>query len=148
MAKRYSLGANRVGNGAETLLGELELEIMQIIWARQRVTVREVLEALSEKWSLAYTIVMTVMTRLVDKDILRQHRQDRTHATALPLPRNRRHVCITRRSVAGAARGGAYLAPASSRIFYRQSSFRVGDWPSRAIRLRGVYWLMLCYAGP
>lgn len=79
MAKQSTRLTQRAGNGIERLLGELELEIMQIIWARQRVTVRDVLEALTEKRPLAYTTVMTVMTRLVDKGILRQHRQDRTY---------------------------------------------------------------------
>ena len=79
MAKQSTRLTQRAGKGVETLLGELELEIMQIIWARQRVTVRDVLEVLTEKRPLAYTTVMTVMTRLVDKGILRQHRQDRTY---------------------------------------------------------------------
>ena len=79
MAKRSARFRQQAGNGVETLLGELELEIMQVIWARQRVTVREVLEVLTERRPLAYTTVMTVMTRLMDKGILRQHRQDRTY---------------------------------------------------------------------
>lgn len=79
MAKRSILHTQPTDNGVERLLGELELEIMQVIWARQRVTVREVLEVLTEQRPLAYTTVMTVMTRLVDKGILRQHRQDRTY---------------------------------------------------------------------
>lgn len=79
MAKRGTRLNQQAGKGVEKVLGELELEIMQIIWARQRVTVRDVLEVLTEKRPLAYTTVMTVMTRLVDKGILRQHRQDRTY---------------------------------------------------------------------
>ena len=79
MAKNSSRFTQQAGKGVEKLLGELELDIMQIIWAHQRVSVRDVLEALTEKRLLAYTTVMTVMTRLVDKGILRQYRQDRTY---------------------------------------------------------------------
>lgn len=79
MAKRSTRYTQHTGNGVERLLGELEMEIMQVIWARQCVTVREVLEVLTERRPLAYTTVMTVMTRLMDKGILRQHRQDRTY---------------------------------------------------------------------
>jgi predicted transcriptional regulator len=74
------LQTGSAGIGVEKLLGELELEIMQVVWARQRVTVRDVLEVLTEKRPLAYTTVMTVMTRLVDKGVLRQHRQERAYA--------------------------------------------------------------------
>ncbi len=47
-------------------LGELEEAIMEIVWQRDaEVTVREVWEALQPTRSLAYTTVMTVMSRLV-----------------------------------------------------------------------------------
>ena len=64
---------------AEKLLGDLELAIMQIVWAQQKVTVRDVVDALAEKRPLAYTTIMTVMTRLAEKGLLRQHRQGRAY---------------------------------------------------------------------
>lgn len=51
-------------------LGELESAIMEVIWHRGDATVREVRDVLSEKRDLAYTTVMTVMTRLVEKEVL------------------------------------------------------------------------------
>lgn len=54
-------------------LGPLEAQVMQILWAaREPLTVRDVLERLNRgrRPSLAYTTVMTVMTRLADKEIL------------------------------------------------------------------------------
>ncbi|MBV9790408.1 MAG: BlaI/MecI/CopY family transcriptional regulator [Chloroflexi bacterium] len=56
-------------------LGELETAIMQIVWQRGEVTVREVQAALKPSRELAYTTVMTVMSRLVPKGILNVRRQ-------------------------------------------------------------------------
>ncbi len=51
-------------------LGELEQAIMNVVWKRENATVREVHTVLSGRRDLAYTTVMTVMTRLVEKKIL------------------------------------------------------------------------------
>lgn len=73
----YSL--RRSGQGAEKLLGELELEIMQVIWAQGRVTVREVLETLTPRRVLAYTTVMTIMGRLAEKGVLMTEKRGKTY---------------------------------------------------------------------
>ena len=65
--------------GIEKLLGELEGAIMDIVWARDEVTVREVLDELNHSRSLAYTTVLTVMGRLVDKGLLTQDKVGRAH---------------------------------------------------------------------
>lgn len=65
--------------GAETLLGELELAIMRVAWGRAEVTVRDVLEVLKKKRSLAYTTVMTVMSRLAEKGLLLAEKRGKTH---------------------------------------------------------------------
>lgn len=59
-------------------LGELETAIMEIVWQRGEVTVREVQAALKPTRQLAYTTVMTVMSRLVPKGILKVRRQGKT----------------------------------------------------------------------
>ncbi len=46
----------------EGLLGELELAIMQVVWARGEVAVRDVWDVLHPTRALAYTTVMTVMS--------------------------------------------------------------------------------------
>jgi len=56
--------------GEHKYLGELQARIMEVVWSRDRVTVREVLEALSTQRDLAYTTVMTVMTRLWEEGTL------------------------------------------------------------------------------
>lgn len=52
------------------ILGELESEIMEIVWANEPVSVRLVLVELEKKRKIAYTTVMTVMARLHEKKIL------------------------------------------------------------------------------
>jgi predicted transcriptional regulator len=57
-------------------LGELEEAIMEIIWRHGGdMTVREVWQALQPIRPLAYTTVMTVMSRLVPKGVLSVRRQ-------------------------------------------------------------------------
>lgn len=77
--KRYTHQIDRAGQGAEKLLGELELEVMQIAWAQPSVTVRTVQEALTRQRTLAYTTVMTVMHRLVEKGLLIADKHGKTH---------------------------------------------------------------------
>lgn len=51
-------------------LGELEQAIMEVVWRFGTASGRDVFSALTRKRDLAYTTVMTVMNRLVDKGIL------------------------------------------------------------------------------
>lgn len=65
--------ANRIGVGAG--LGELEAEIMRVVWKKGKATVKDVFEELYEDKRLAYTTIMTVMSRLAAKAILKQDRR-------------------------------------------------------------------------
>jgi predicted transcriptional regulator len=64
------------------VLGPLEAEVMRVMWAAKVETplsVRAVLEVLNRgrEPQLAYTTVMTVMSRLADKEVLRRERDGR-----------------------------------------------------------------------
>ncbi len=78
-ARPYSKITRRPGKGVEKLLGELELAVMRVAWSRESVTVRDVLDALVKKRPLAYTTVMTVMSRLADKGLLVAEKRGKTH---------------------------------------------------------------------
>lgn len=52
------------------ILGLLEQAIMEVVWKNGEITVRDVVATLEKKRAIAYTTVMTVMTRLVEKGIL------------------------------------------------------------------------------
>jgi len=59
--------------GVRAALGDLEAEVMELIWARPpgtAVTVREVFEALYGRRRRAYTTVMSTMARLARKGLL------------------------------------------------------------------------------
>jgi len=77
--RRYIQLTEYPGKGAEKLLGELELEVMRIIWARRTVTVRDVLAVVTVTRPLAYTTVMTIMNRLVEKALLSVEKAGKTH---------------------------------------------------------------------
>src|SRR4051795_5070541 len=55
-----------------TTLTEQELEIMKIVWERDRSTVRDVYEKLLERRKIAYTTVMTMMKILERKGHLKK----------------------------------------------------------------------------
>ncbi|MGI9953250.1 BlaI/MecI/CopY family transcriptional regulator [Moorellaceae bacterium AZ2] len=62
------------GQGIGRVLGSLEAEIMEIIWANgMEITIREVWEKLGLKRRVSFNTVMTVMNRLVSKGLL--HRE-------------------------------------------------------------------------
>lgn len=67
-------------HGSEALpnLGDLEADIMNVLWDKGRGTVQDVLEALSPRRALAYTTVMTVMTRLTQKGYLTRRKIGRS----------------------------------------------------------------------
>ncbi len=52
------------------MLGELEELVMEVAWKMGAGTVRQVFEIISRKRELAYTTVLTVMTRLLEKRLL------------------------------------------------------------------------------
>lgn len=57
-------------------LGELEAEIMDVLWSIHCGSVRDVLSQLKRKRSAAYTTIMTVMSRLFDKGLLKRKMDD------------------------------------------------------------------------
>jgi predicted transcriptional regulator len=60
-------------------LHELEAAVMAEVWRQEEVTVREVLEALNQgPKQRAYTTIMTIMSRLDEKGLLRRRRVGKT----------------------------------------------------------------------
>jgi predicted transcriptional regulator len=54
------------------LFGSLEREVMVIMWQQQQATVRNVWQQICATRPLAYTTVMTTMSRLAEKGLLTQ----------------------------------------------------------------------------
>lgn len=51
-------------------LGELQAAVMDVLWARGSATVREVVEELNRRPPLAYTTVLTLVSRLFARGLL------------------------------------------------------------------------------
>jgi BlaI family transcriptional regulator, penicillinase repressor len=69
-----------------TLTGQ-ELEIMKIVWERDKVTVRDVYEAMLETRKVAYTTVMTMMKILEQKHYLKKSQADRAYVYIAAQPK-------------------------------------------------------------
>lgn len=55
------------------ILGDLEKEVMEVVWESNGVvTVRDVFEKINKNRKVAYTTVMTIMGRLVEKGLLKR----------------------------------------------------------------------------
>jgi predicted transcriptional regulator len=56
----------------EGLLGPLETEVMEVVWDLGDTTVRDVHAQLAQRRDLAYTTIMTTMSRLAAKGLLQR----------------------------------------------------------------------------
>ncbi|MFN2593692.1 MAG: BlaI/MecI/CopY family transcriptional regulator [Actinomycetota bacterium] len=61
------------------VLGPLENDIMDVVWDRSEVTVRDVHKAIRRKRQIAYTTVMTTLGRLADKGLLERIEDQPAH---------------------------------------------------------------------
>lgn len=66
--------------GLQKVFGELEAQIMEVVWRRGRVTVQDVCGELHKNRELAYATVKTVMNRLADKGYLKRRVKERAHS--------------------------------------------------------------------
>ena len=83
-------------------LGELERAVMQALWdAAAPLTGRQVEAALADR-GLAYTTVLTVLTRLEKKDLVRRDSSARAH-TYSPVASREDHVTVLMQQALGQA---------------------------------------------
>jgi len=77
--------------GIRQVLGDLESDIMELLWKESPASVRDIHENLARERSIAYTTVMTVMGRLAEKGLLRREQHGRAY---LYVPtQNREQFC-------------------------------------------------------
>ena len=73
MAKRSEAGASDpqdYRSGLHKIMGELEAEVMECVWELGSASVKDIHKCLLERREIAYTTVMTVMSRLANKGYL------------------------------------------------------------------------------
>jgi len=61
------------------LLTDLESDIMQLVWQKGSATVRDVYEAIQSTRPLAYTTVMTVLSKLAEKGVVEYSKKGRAY---------------------------------------------------------------------
>ena len=60
-------------------LTDLEADVMQVVWQKGQVTVRDVYETLRSTRDLAYTTIMTVLSTLAKKGIVEYFQEGRAY---------------------------------------------------------------------
>lgn len=65
--------------GIRQVLGDLEADIMELLWKESPASVRDIHENLARERSIAYTTVMTVMGRLSEKGLLKREQHGRAY---------------------------------------------------------------------
>jgi BlaI family penicillinase repressor len=58
---------------------ESELEILQVLWEKQKATVREVHEILAESKDVGYTTTLKLMQIMFEKGLVRRDESSKTH---------------------------------------------------------------------
>jgi len=70
-------------------LGDVQLELMKVVWAKGKATVREVMEAISAKRTMAYSTVLTMLRDLETKGVLVHEVDGRAYVYKPSLSRKR-----------------------------------------------------------
>lgn len=78
------------------LLGPLEGAVMERVWKRGPVTVRDVVDEVGRSRGLAYTTVMTVMVRLHAKGLLVRKREGKTYLYRAAFTREEHRARLSR----------------------------------------------------
>jgi len=78
--------SEEIGINGLNSISNLEADIMKIVWERKKVTVREVHEYMlkkeiesKEEGFIPYTTVMSTMTTLAEKNLLKQDKSSKTY---------------------------------------------------------------------
>jgi predicted transcriptional regulator len=58
---------------------ESELEILQVLWGKQKATVREVHEILAQTKDVGYTTTLKLMQIMYDKGLVKRDESSKTH---------------------------------------------------------------------
>lgn len=78
--KEFKLSSFRPdAQGLRKALGDLEADIMGIMWRKGKACVRDVCGSLEKEREIAYTTVMTVMSRLADKGLLGKEKEGKSY---------------------------------------------------------------------
>jgi predicted transcriptional regulator len=100
------------------LLGPLEGAVMERVWKRGPLTVRDLVDEIGRPRGLAYTTVMTVMVRLHAKGLLARERNGKTYVYRAVSTRDEHRALLSRDLARGLVSqfGDAALAAFSAEL--------------------------------
>jgi predicted transcriptional regulator len=87
--------------GLVKVLGPLETDIMQVVWREKFTTVKRVHKTLQDQREIAYTTVMTTMTRLAEKGVLTRKRDGLAYIYTPAVTRHDFEAMMVRRVLDG-----------------------------------------------
>ncbi|MCL5735340.1 MAG: BlaI/MecI/CopY family transcriptional regulator [Actinobacteria bacterium] len=92
-------------SGPKQILGDLEGEVLECVWQRGPVSVREVHSHLAARREIAYTTVMTVMSRLAEKGLLQRRPEGRAFIYSASMPRDEYWTEVVKNFLDGVLQG-------------------------------------------
>jgi predicted transcriptional regulator len=98
-------GFKPTARGIKQVLGELEAELMNLLWQRPNQTVVEVEERLRRKRQIAHTTVLTTLDRMHRKGLLTREKQGKAFVYAPNYSRKQFELGLAQ-EVLGALLGG------------------------------------------
>jgi predicted transcriptional regulator len=87
--------------GLRQILGDLEAEIMECVWDMGSASVKDVHRCVLEQRDIAYTTVMTVMTRLAEKRLLVRRQEGRAYVYTPAVPKDEFCVDVVKEFMGG-----------------------------------------------
>lgn len=93
--------------GAAQVLGELESEVIRVIWDGPDSSAGDVQKRLSVKRKLAYTTVVTVLDRLYKKGLLERRKEGKAYLYSPRLTKDEFNKTITRDVLTGLLKEGS-----------------------------------------
>ena len=91
----------RANPGPDRFLGPLESAVMDELWDRGQATVREIVDDVGRRRDLAYTTVMTIMSRLHEKGLLVRERDGKGYVYRPAFSRDEHRARLSRELVRG-----------------------------------------------
>ncbi len=100
MGQKMKLRFQPSGEGVDQVLGELESQVMTLVWDNPGATAREIYDWLS-KLNLAYTTIVTILDRLHTKGLVVRRKVGRPFVYTAGVKREDFEAQLTRDVLAG-----------------------------------------------
>lgn len=94
------------GSGVEQVLGELESQVMRLVWEHPGATAREICRGLNRP-ALAYTTIVTILDRLHAKKLVTRKKIGRPFAYTAQVAREDFEARLTRDVLVGLLKDGS-----------------------------------------